>query len=265
VSVEVVPPIHGQAVGFLSPVVATPTFTTTGIRSAGGSHLMQCAAAAANVSAGWTHVAGKRVLVESFYFRYTAYTSGTGAIYTFTDASGNGGLMFDANKKLHAYCANTGTDGAVTAALTVNQWYRIDVRVDSSGAVTTLEWKLDGVTQGTATSASQAAADLTASKIGVLSNTPTLTVQHMDWVISYTSGDYPLGEYACVLLPPTGMGTNHITTGAFQNTGGALTGSDYQAVDEFPPSAADYIRRVHAARQRLQRWQQRARVWRPHR
>lgn len=213
-------PIPLQDLNLWGAVTGTPTFATTGLRSGGGNVRMICTAAGAVQRVQYSHAAGVRALVETFYYMQTGTPSANTGIYNAVNAngnasisaatSGNGGGLFAT--------AGAGTAGTVSAALTNNQWYRVDVRSVVSGGVLTVDWWLDGVAQS-GSSVSQTDADFTSSRLGI-NAAITLTASFMDHLGSYTSADAPLGQHTSKLYDlATAVGANHsLGAGTFQKT-----------------------------------------------
>src|SRR5690348_2327899 len=191
-TIEYAAPIPLQDLNLFSATSGTPTFSTSNLRSGGGSHKMVCTSAGAVARADIAHASGKRTLVETIYFRPEsgATPSANTGILTWVNANGNGNITWLVAGGLRAGIG--ATVGAASAALTQNQWYRIDIKLDTSGATATLDWWLDGVYQYQVTN-SQAAADVTTSRIG-FNSAITATGSFMDHAGSYTLADAPLNQ-----------------------------------------------------------------------
>jgi hypothetical protein len=237
-------PFALQDVNTFGAASGTPTFATTGVRAGGGTHRMQCAAAGAVCRADYSHPAATRVIVESFYYRQTANPSANAGIFTALNASGNAALTSLAAGGMRV-AVGAGANGTTSAALTANQWYRIDLRVVVSGGTTTIDWYLDGVLQGSA-NAVQADADITASRFGQ-NAAVTHTAEFMDHAGSYTTSDYPLGEYIADSYDLSAVvGANHnLGAGAYQKTTTtAITSADTNSqaeLTEHPYAIAQFV------------------------
>jgi hypothetical protein len=246
VGVEFALPFGFQDLNAFEGVSGTPTFSTSSLRSGGGDAKMICAAAGAVTRVAANHAAGKRVLVESFYYLQTGAPSANGAIYQAANASGNASVTSVSTAGGGGIAANAaGNLVTASAALTNNTWYRVDVRVVVSGGVMTVTVWLNGV-QLTQSTATQTDADLTASRLGI-STAVTLTSHYMDHSGSYTVGDAPLGEYRGRLYDlAAAVGANHsLGSGSFQKTGAvAITSGDSNSqaeLTEKPFSMTQYV------------------------
>jgi len=243
-----VAPIGGQYNGFFDLGTGTVTYSTSGLRSNGGDAKFVCALSNAlgPVNLEMDHVAGTREIVESFYYMTNSAPSAIFTTYSVNNASGNIGLSTTTSPNLRPFIgATTGT----TVSVNVGQWYRVDTHITVSGGTTTLAWWLDGAAQ-TGLSVSQVDADLTFSKLGIISSATNITAdfEFMDWVISYTGADAPLGQYLTYTLPIIGVGTHNITTNNFQKTGAVnLSNADttsWTEISEIPNNAATNVSQV---------------------
>jgi hypothetical protein len=149
--------------------------------------------------------------------------------------------------------AHTGfAAGATGVAVTTGQWYRIDIKVNSSANPWTVDVSVDGVACGQATRAS-AAANNNAIELLVGGSSWSGDVFIDDFVMSITDADYPIGAGKVEHFIPTSDGTHNIAgAGDFQRT---TTGTDilnatttaYQLVDDVPlesGSGTDWINMV---------------------
>ncbi len=242
-TIEYALPFVFQDINTFEAVSGSPTFSTSSLRSGGGDAKMICAAAGAVTRVSLNHAAGKRVLVESFYYLHTGAPAATDGIWQAVNASGNATIQALTGGTLRAQAG--GTTGTASSALTNNQWYRIDVRATVSGGVTTVDWYIDGVLQSPA-SVSQTDADFTATRLGVNTAT-THTVHAMDHAGSYTSADFPLGAFRSKLYDVSApVGANHVLgSGSFQKTGAvAITSGDTNSnaeLTEKPFSLTQYV------------------------
>jgi hypothetical protein len=134
--------------------------------------------------------------------------------------------------------------------LTTGEWHRIDLRVDSSGATTYIDFQLDG-TAATQSSSVRASAACTALYTGP-GQTCTADIYVDDIVVSATSGDYPLGAGGVVGLSPNAAGTSNPGTGVMRDNGSAdvndSTNPANIELDEVPlGSGVDYIKQIGGA------------------
>lgn len=141
------------------------------------------------------------------------------------------------------YCA-TGTIGSATfgstgISVSVDTWYRIDVKVDySTGTSITVDAKVDGSDLGGRSGYDGGGFSLQ-GRIGP-TNTVTCDLYTDDILISHTSGDYPLGAGFVKSYIPNGDGT-HSSLGSFGDlAGNSLSdGTVYQHLDKRPITTGD--------------------------
>lgn len=167
----------------------------------------------------------------------------------------HGAYFNSSDSKIYAG-SGTSALGASGVSVTTGQWYRIDVKLDASNNPHTIDVQVDGSLCGQATVAAAAANYATAEfKAGFVGTNVTADVFFDDWLISQTTGDYPLGPGFVNHFIPTSDGTHNIAgTGDFQrgNTGTDIlnaTTTAFQLIDDIPlPSGtvdeADNIRAV---------------------
>lgn len=182
--------------------------------------------------------AGNRLIVGSVYFRVTATPSvQSDVVHVATALPSSIPIEMKTDGKL--------TCGATSAGTTANSyadsnWHLLDYKIDTSANPHTIDFKVDGADATSGTSAGSAS-DLTLYALGTHAN-DTLTVWYQDWVISVTSGDYPIGHHICKALWPTGEGTDSL--GGTITDAGAGTTNLYQSVDDWngsTPDTATYV------------------------
>lgn len=161
------------------------------------------------------------------------------------------------NSDSSLYCAR-GTGGVPTAfgatgfAVTTGQWYRIDLKIDTSANPWLVNAQIDGNVLGQHSGA-VAAATHNQVILGHVNSSVTFDFYHDDVLISNTLADYPLGAGSVQHFIPTSDGTHSgLTAGDFQRT---LTGTDilnatttaYQLIDDVPlesGASVDWINMV---------------------
>lgn len=144
----------------------------------------------ANTSALQKTFTATRMLVGRFYYRLATAPSGNNTIFTLVGPTNKAQFsVASATRALRGVIGGTVVTGPV---LTVNQWYRIDFRIDTSGTTYTMDWQLDGVDQTQVTLGSQTAADITGVNWGCTSS-QAAKGWFDDMDLSDTSGAYPLG------------------------------------------------------------------------
>lgn len=223
----------------------SPTYATSGLRSGGGDAKLVCAAVGSPKRNDYAHPGGTRVTVDSIYVRYGGTPSANASIFSVVNASGNIQIIHRTTAQFRMDVGATSGPVSITPPVAANTWFRLDVMVVVSGGTTTASWWIDGVAQ-TPTAGVQADADLTASRIGIASNT-TVTWEYMDHIGSYTQADAPLGAFRQRLLDlATVVGANHnLGSGAFQKTGAvAITSGDSTSqaeLTEHPFAGAQFV------------------------
>jgi hypothetical protein len=150
--------------------------------------------------------AGRQRIIGSFYFRLTSLPTGgdVRVLSTSTTAGGQIFLITTAGVLVAEPAGNAG-DRQTGPTISTAVWYRLDFDFDTSGTQHTIAWSVDGVAQTTAaTTDSPGAQDQTNLRIGTTSTTHTNAhaMRYDDFVLSYTAGDYPLGEYRVLGYSP---------------------------------------------------------------
>src|SRR5690349_5764556 len=144
--------------------------------------------------------------------------------------------------------AVVGSGTAVVSAITMNlnQWYRVDLRLNITGTTWTLDWQVDGAAQTQATWASQATNDsIQGLRLGSSSTTATYTAYFDDVILSETSGDYPIGAGGTQGLVPDADGTHVAGTNVMEKNDGTDIGvvTAFDLINEVPlTDATTYIK-----------------------
>src|SRR6266498_1652059 len=174
----------------------------------GTDYCLELSSSGATENIAWdenTLGTGKRVAVFAFYLKLPgtrpAATTRLVKLETATQA-----FVFNYNPtgtKIEAQVVS----GTIVSgpSLNADQWYLIQGRFNTSAATFTLDWSVDKVDQTQATGAGTAA-DLHAWTFG-WNTSLTSTVRYDDFILSVTSGDYPLGRNKVVRLSPDADGT----------------------------------------------------------
>ena len=138
------------------------------------------------------------------------------------------------------------------AAISANEWHRLDLRFYCGATTGTIDWAIDGAAQ------TQATGTITAStfsniRLGDQYNALGVDLYIDDIAISGTSGDYPLGPGSVIGLRPTSdgsysaVGTNTMEDNAGADIGAANTA--FALLDDDPwanDATVDYVRQATA-------------------
>lgn len=229
-------------IGTYDTITGSPTIDTTTLRSASSTGSLKCIGDGATAqSVRRNIIAGIRMTVGTFYFKGAAVPN------TLTTILSNGGgtsciFQIDTNGKLNLL-VNGGTPQLSASSICDGLWHLIDFKFDTSANPYLLDAKIDGTSFTQATKAA-AAADQTTWTLGIGTPTSTATFFFSDFVMSSTSGDYPLGAHHVYPMYPNGSGTSTLgTTNAIVDEGGAQT-TLYQHVDDWnggTPDTSTYI------------------------
>jgi len=230
--------------GIYDASAGTPTFDTTVLRTPyhlASMKFVENGTTAQRVSRAIP--AGNRLVVGSFYFRATAAPTVKSNILLLQGPTNP--PQFFLNVTTGTLIAQTTNASAQQTAANVcdSLWHRVDFRADVSTATFTMDWMVDGVPQ-TQVSAAGTSADFTFWTPGSVTTTHTATFWMQDPVISYTTGDYPIGPHLCLAVYPLGEGTDALgTTNKIVDQGGGTTNL-YTTVDEWNgglPNTTDYV------------------------
>lgn len=192
--------------------------TTTGRN---GSYALRISPASGTAEAAtWSPAASTRRLIGSFYFKIG--TLNTGGDYRLCSmATSAGGQIFVINTSGNIIAEPAGNAGDRQTGPNVNDgsWHRLDFDSDTSGTQHSIAWQVDGVAQTTATTSdSPGAQDMTAFRFGstLTTHTNACVFDYDDAVFSYTSADYPLGEYKVLgYSPNSDADISNVGLGAF--------------------------------------------------
>ena len=188
------------------------------------------------------------VIVTRFYVYFSVLPNADTFIFNDDTAFTQAGIAFDQSEAKFA----TMLDGALAAAggptITTGTWYRLDLRIASSGGTTSAEAEVDGMTLATS-SGSFTDGTFNAYKIGPNSQTRTMDMHADDFIVSHTAGDYPIGEGLVLALSPNAVGTHNLeaspSSAFLTDIGGSESGiaisdtTSWQQIDDVPLSADD--------------------------
>jgi hypothetical protein len=113
-----------------------------------------------------------------------------------------------ASQKIGVQVTNSGNDGAQqisAATVQADTWHAVDLEYDPNTSPNSVNWQLDGVDQTQAVGAVDAASTGITMRIGRRAATaPGCAIRLDDCLIAGRRGNYPLGDYKILLLPPSG-------------------------------------------------------------
>lgn len=190
--------------------------------------------------------ASTRTFAGRFYFSFRVDVSGTATIMQLDNANGDFKLQARVGRKLRVQIG-AGTASADSAALTADQWYRIDYLCNSSDGTWDFFYSIDGVSQTGITGQVTTAADCTNFKLG---NTGTNTgkLSFDDLAYTLTLADYPIGAGSVLPFRPTACGTHSFTAGDFQDDASSNLATNETAswadLDEAPVVNTDFVKQV---------------------
>jgi hypothetical protein len=133
--------------------------------------------------------------------------------------------------------------GSASAALAVDTWYMIELKVDASSNPGSLDARLNGVSFASGANSSQV--PWSRVLVGPFAGNPTLDMYADDWAINDSTGSnqtsWP-GNGAVIQLMPNADGDAHAW---LKTAGGAGDSNNYQLVDEIPNNdASDFVQSV---------------------
>lgn len=206
----------GGAAGTVLHLVSSGGTITnqTAIVNAGGS----IRAARYNVSSSSAYhqhdLTATRFFVSRFYVYFTTLPSGNTYLNEAFPSSTEIGAFFNqSDSKIYAARGAPGsaTKGATGVAVTTGVWYRIDLFVNTNANPWTCDVKVNGTACGQASNA-VAAADMTATYLGMVNTNTSGDLYIDDLVYSATLADYPIGAGKVLGFVPNADGTHTFTT-----------------------------------------------------
>jgi len=190
--------------------------------------------------------ASTTMLVGSFYYRATTAPAAASLITTASTAIPQ--LRIETDGKLSALFSG-GAAQSTAGSIVDSNWHLIDFKIDVSANPQLFDWKVDGTAQTQATR-TVAASTLTTFSLGSSAAGSNHTFWLDDFVLSVTSGDYPLGStttpHSVLAVLPTGDGTHNAGTNTIEDNAGTDIASPnaFPLVDNWPPDTAAYIRQA---------------------
>jgi hypothetical protein len=195
-----------------------------------------------------TFAAGLQTSYHRFYFRLET-TLGTGST-VYGTTGGVGHIVVLNNRTIQARATAGGTLVGSTV-LNLNQWYLVEMAVDTSGPTWTVDWWLDEAAQTQATATSQIATDQATVRVGLASSSTTFKARYAHLLIGNSlTDDFGPGTVEFFGVASTGShGPNGtIVTGDFQDHNSTnLTTSEtasHAYIDEVPPTTAEHVKQV---------------------
>lgn len=218
----------------------TPGIDTTGPKN--GARCFNIPSTAASESSlGWTLT--QNILVGSCYIRFVGSVPTANCCLISPGTTGaEPRVMFQSSdSKIYAHQSGFGASGVAVVADT---WYLIDFKFDTSTGTRTCDVQVNGTACAQA-SAAIATANMTSVRFGknnFAATTANGNIRYDDIILSFTSGDYPLGEHEVQKMSPNADGTHSFNANDFirGDAGAAILTSDTDVntlVDETPFAA----------------------------
>jgi hypothetical protein len=211
-------------------ITGVPAISTSTVRT--GTAALRINPSAATLSLRKT--IARRLLTMQVYFRFAVLPGANANFIRLVNASGTPVVACD-NAGVITLKLGAGTASASLGTISTNTWYRLDLKVDTSGATATMTGKIDGGTEQTS-SVAQTAANMTEISFG-FSSAATCDVFFDDFIAGDTITEYPYGAGTVERMKPTRDGTHSFTAGDFgYDTAGANVGTSdttvYTYVDD---------------------------------
>lgn len=183
-----------------------------------GSYGLRCPAVGAQTN--WAKTVGaaaQSLWVISFYFRVPSWSASTHQLFSLNTAAAYCYLQLITGT--HVLQARvTGGSWVNGPTLSLDTWYKVDLKIDVSGATNTLDWKVNGTDYTQATSAAGLTTGTTIS-LGVL-NAVTAEVWYDDLAVSFNLSDFPLDVIGVEGLSPDTDGTHNGGTNVIEDQAG---------------------------------------------
>lgn len=194
-------------------------------------------------------VAYPATAVARFAVRLGSPPSGDAELFRFQAMTNDGSVQLRyiaATQKLAMSIRGSlsGTPAVVesSSAVSAGTWYVIDVRYAVGGTTHSVDWRVAGTAQTTASVAGPADT-VDSAYFGTGGTATTYTVQYDDIILTGGSGDYPFGPGGVHLLKPDGMGTSVGAANFQEEDGTAIDANTWTRLDDVPAtSTADFIR-----------------------
>jgi len=238
--------VEFDAVGGTEGMVASPVWGPTSSYSFNTNP--------ATTAVGWAQISGLATTgidaafsitttYVSFYFQYLIKPASADEeiIQVRQGTNIKFAVRIDSAGKLYGYNAGgTTLVASGTKVLAQDTWYRLDLKVGSSATVGAYELKINGVTEWSGTTNTNAN-NATNVRIGKVANRNSNTVAYFYGLVVIDDANYVADPifYGGTLLPNANGSTMQWTSGT-----GA---SDYTQVNEIPPSNTQYVKNSGAA------------------
>jgi len=199
----------------------------------GGDYCLRLNYSASPTRIGYSVPSSLHVMVGSFYVRpdnNPSYATSDYALFGFLVDAGTGPTIYFNHTTSKLYATN-GSDCSVAMTYPDSNWHRVDFKFDFTTNPCTLDFQVDGVA-ATQSTINQAGAHFTEVDFG--GTGPLYIVSFFDdFILSSTSGDYPIGPHKVVGLKPNAEGTHNNTTNTMEDySGNDIDGSTYTAYDK---------------------------------
>ena len=238
--------------GLIYDKYGTVTVQSTTKRT--GGYALRCyAASEAATSPEWRLASGESYyFVGRVYIRVGTAPSATTALIRQSHAQTYFHIGY--NQATSQFYAQVGINTAQAGpTVELDTWYRIDYRFSADATTYTIDWQVDGIDQTQATKGSLTAAVFLATtyfRLGLFAAV-TGDIYFDDFVLSETSGDYPIGAGGVIGLRPNADGTHNNAANIMEDSAGNdIDGSTYFAYDKLDEDPwittanADYVRQT---------------------
>jgi hypothetical protein len=238
---------------FFTALTGNVTIQSTTARNGGKALKVNAAGAVATATSTWN---GSPYDLLARYYVLVESATGTVNLVTLRAVSGTTyqtQLRYDATAGalVMALTVAGTTVTATCPGITTGQWHRIDVHIDATTTIHSLDWSVNGTAQS---GLSQGGASGTNQYSLTIYGDPTsaqtcvfyvddLIVANDDLAGSVPA--YPIGAGRVIQLNPGGIGTHNLGAGNFLDNGTAFSTSTNPSatLDDWPPTAspADYV------------------------
>jgi hypothetical protein len=226
---------------------SSATITSDTAVKRNGSYALKIVKTSTSFTGGRSRTVASSMVVFRIAFRLNALPSGDVRDFLGVwDSTGDDALNIgynNASQKLSVGFSG-GTQRLSASTISAGTWYLLDVRANYGVNTHTADWQLNGTPQTQATKASSAE---TPNEIwlGPDNSDAVITVWFDDFIISQTSGDYPIGDGKVLGLVPDAMGTSSDPSARLSTEAGAWGSTTWNKLDEVPmTSTADYVRQT---------------------
>jgi hypothetical protein len=227
---------------------SSATITSDTAVKRNGSYALKIVKTSTSFTGGRSRTVASSMVVFRIAFRLNALPSGDVRDFLGVwDSTGDDALNIgynNASQKLSVGFSG-GTQRLSASTLSAGTWYLLDVRANYGVNTHTADWQLNGTPQTQATKNSSAE---TPNEIwlGPDNSDAVITVWFDDFIISQTSGDYPIGDGKVLGLSPNAVNSINNPSSVLKTSGGVDPDStSWQLVDDVPVSGgADHIRQM---------------------